>query len=228
MKPHSKIRVLWLGLAVLLVAIAVPLAGPMRVAWQCYWLHENGIREQSEVLHKLERETLVLHIVEGPHAGETCTADTSPALFAATAVGDRAEVVYVDWKPGECELSSTIEASALLLWVISGGVALLVSLVVAFGIFVTRGLTRVGVPARRIAADPADVCCPACGKCMDEGYLPLVAGIHWRGPGQAIGLPHALGGLPGTVGWRGRPLRHAFRCVPCEIVTFQYGHPRSG
>jgi hypothetical protein len=203
MKPHSKIRVLWLGLAVLLVAIAVPLAGPMRVAWQCYWLHENGIREQSEVLHKLERETLVLHIVEGPHAGETC-------------------------KPGECELSSTIEASALLLWVISGGVALLVSLVVAFGIFVTRGLTRVGVPARRIAADPADVCCPACGKCMDEGYLPLVAGIHWRGPGQAIGLPHALGGLPGTVGWRGRPLRHAFRCVPCEIVTFQYGHPRSG
>lgn len=53
-----------------------------------------------------------------------------------------------------------------------------------------------------------------------------MAGIHWRQPGQPIGLPHALRGLPGTVGWRARPRLHVFRCVPREIVTFQYGDPR--
>jgi hypothetical protein len=226
MKPRNRIWTLWLVLAALLAAVAVPLAGPMRVAWRCYWLHENGVREQAEVVYKLESETLALRIVEGPHAGEACTAGTSAAIFSAAQLGDRAEVVWVDWKPGECELSSTIENSAVLLWFISGSVGLFVSLLLAFGIFLTGSFTRAGVPARRIAADPGDVCCPACGKQMDEGYLPLVAGIHWRTLREPIGLPHALAGLPGTVGWRGRPRLHAFRCVPCEIVTFQYGAAR--
>ena len=33
----------------------------------------------------------------------------------------------------------------------------------------------------------------------------------------------AIGGFPGTVGWRGRPLVHAFRCTGCEILALQYG-----
>jgi hypothetical protein len=226
MTPRSKVWTLWLVLVALLAAIALPLAGPMRVAWQCYWLHENGVRERAEVVHKLENATLALRIVEGPHAGHACTADTSPAFFAATELGTEVEAVYVDWKPGECELSSTIEASAALLWFISGALAFPVAGILAFGAFLTRSFTRPVVPARRIAADPSDLRCPACGKQLDEGYLAILSGIHWRELGQPIGLPHALRGLAGTVGWRARPRLHAFRCVPCEIVTFQYGDPR--
>ena len=89
----------------------------------------------------------------------------------------------------------------------------------------TRTFTRPAFPARRMAADPAEVVCPACGKRMDEGYVPPLAGLNWRTLGQPIGVPHALGGLPGTVGWRERVKLHAVRCVPCEILTLQYGKP---
>lgn len=70
-----------------------------------------------------------------------------------------------------------------------------------------------------------EVRCPACGKVMDEGYTPVLAGLHWRTLGAPVGLPIVLRGLPGTVGRRGRPRLHAFRCVPCEILTLQYGAP---
>ena len=63
------------------------------------------------------------------------------------------------------------------------------------------------------------------GTQLAEGYVVLLAGVHWREPGQPIGMPHALGGLPGTVGWRGRPRLHAFRCPSCEILIAQYGIP---
>ena len=225
MTRRSKLVTLWLVLGVLVAAIALPIARPMRVAWRCYWLHENGVREQAEVLHKLENTVFALLITEGPHAGEACTADTSFAIFDATEVGDVLEVVRPDWKLGECELSSTIAASAQLLWVISGGLGFALLGILAIGVFLTRSFTRPQYPTRRIEVDPSDVCCPTCGKQMDEGYLAIIAGIHWRRLGEPIGLPHALGGLPGTVGRSGRPRLHGFRCVPCEIVTFQYGRP---
>jgi hypothetical protein len=223
MTPRSKLLTLWLVLGTLAAVIVLPIAGPMRVAWQCYWLHENGVREQAEVLHKLENATFALLIADGPHAGEACTADTSLAIFDATEVGAVLEIVRLDWKPDECELSSTIEASAQLLWIISGGLGFALVGILALGSFLTRSFTRPAHPTRRIEVDPRDVRCPACGKEMDEGYLPILSGIHWRKLGEPIGLPHALGGLPGTVGWRGRPRLHGFRCVPCEIVTFHYG-----
>jgi hypothetical protein len=225
MTPRSRLLTLWLVVGTVAALIAVPLAGPMRIAWQCYWLHENGVREQAEVMHKLENATFALLITEGPHAGEACTADTSPAIFDATELGDVLEVVHFDSRPGECELSSTIEASAQLLWILSGGLGFALLGILAIGTFLTRSFTRPVYPLRRIAADPRGVRCPACGTEMDEGYLPVLSGIHWRKLGEPIGLPHALGGLPGTVGWRGRPRLHAFRCVPCEIVMFQYGDP---
>lgn len=228
MAPRTRILALWLVVAAIAAAIAVPLWGPLRGAWQCYWLHETGAREPAQVMHKLEGATFALLIEEGPHEGKACTADTSEAIFAATGIGDRVEVVYVDWKPGECELSSTIEASAQVLWVISGIVAFLLVGLVALGAFLTRSFTRPVHPARPLALDPGEVRCPACGKSMDEGYLAVLSGIHWRRPGEPMGLPHALAALPGTVGWRRRPALHALRCVPCEIVTFQYGAPRRG
>jgi hypothetical protein len=155
--------------------------------------------------------------------GEACTADTSRTIYEATEVGDMLEVVRLESKLGECELASTLEASAQLLWFISGGVIIALAIVFAFGWVLTRSLIRPAAPTRQMAAEPREVRCPACGNRMDEGYLVVLSGVHWRNMEEPIGMPHALGGLPGTVGWLGRPRLHGFRCEPCEVATFQYG-----
>lgn len=226
MSPQRKVVLVWLAIAALVVAIAVPVWGPLRSAWLCYQLYADGEREQAEVLEKLEgRTTLVLGIEEGSHAGTSCTAGTSAAIYEATEPGERLAVVYLDAKPGDCELVTTIEASRTVLALFVGLLGGVLTFLIGVGIFLTRSFTRAGEPDRPMHADPRDVRCPACGKAMDEGYVPLVAGLHWRARGEPIGLPHALRGLPGTVGMRGRPKLHAFRCVPCEILTLQYGRP---
>lgn len=218
---------IWLGVAVAVGAILVPLAGPLGVAWHCYQLHRSGEPEQAEVLHKLEGAVLALRVVEGSHAGESCTADTSAAIYRSLSVGDRVSLVVVPQRPGDCELVSTIEASGRLLWLLSALVALLVGGIVGLGAFLHRTFTRPGYPARRLAADPGAVRCPCCGGAMEEGYVPLLAGLHWRRPGEPVGLPHALRGLPGTVGLRGRPRLHALRCARCLVLTLQLGVPES-
>lgn len=226
MTPQRKVLAVWLVIGGLVSALLVPLWGPLRVSWQCYWLHENGVRERARVMARLDEHIMfALRIEEGPHAGEACTADTSRAVYEATQNGDTLEVVYVDWKPGTCELSSTIEASAQLLVLVVAGLCMLVALLLALGVFLQRSFTRPIQPPRRMAIGAGEMRCPACGKEMDEGYVPVLAGLSWRRLGEPIGLPHALSGMPGTVGWRGRPRLHAFRCVPCEIVTLQYGDP---
>lgn len=225
MTPRRQVLALWTVIGALLALITVILWSPMRIAWNCYWLHENGAREQARVMAKLQNATFGLMIEEGPHAGESCTADTSFAIWDATEKGTTLEVVYVDWKPGTCELSSTIEASAQVLWSISAVVGLMVLGLLALGVVLQRSFTRPGTPTRRMQVEARDVRCPQCGKGMDEGYVPLLSGLHWRTPGAPVGLPHALRGLPGTVGMRSRPRLHAFRCVPCEILTLQYGDP---
>lgn len=226
MTVRRKLLVVWLVLGTGLFLVLVPLWHPLKVAWSCYRLHDGAAREQARVLHKLdETATLVLLIEEGPHADQACTADTSAAIFASLEPGDPVEVVQLDRAPGSCELSSTIEASGRVLFLLVGGLGAGVALLVALAAFLHRSFTRPVEPALRLALDEGGLRCPLCGKAMDEGYLAPMAGIHWRGRGQPIGLPHALGGLPGSVGWRGRPRLHAFRCVPCESVVFRYGKP---
>lgn len=226
MSTRRKLAVVWGVIGLLIALLLVPMWRPLHVAWQCYWLHENGEREQARVVKKLdESATFALAIEQGPHGGQACTADTSLALYEATPEGALLEVVVVDWKPGTCELSSTIDASGRLLWSFVGVLAAAVLGLLALGAFVHRSFTRAAHPRRRMPVAARDVRCPVCGKAMDEGYLPLLAGLHWRRPGEPVGLPHALRGLPGTVGWRERPRLHAFRCAPCEIVTLQYGDP---
>jgi hypothetical protein len=124
-----------------------------------------------------------------------------------------------------CELAATVDASETLRWTVTGTLALALLALGALGLFLHRSFARPVRPDRRMDVDPSAVPCPACGKAMDEGYLAVLSGLHWRAAGQPLGLPNALSGLPGTVGWRGRPRLHAFRCVPCEIATFQYGEP---
>lgn len=231
MSGGSERRNVWIVWGVVALLLAPMLAfswRPLSIAWSCYWLHQNAAREQARVLEKLpDRAVFVLSIEEGPHAGQACTADTSRASFDETREGELLTVVYVEWKPGECELESTIEASA---WVLGSFIALLgfvALLLVALGAFFHRSFTQPQAPVQRMPVQPGEVRCPVCGKLMDEGYVPLLAGLHWRKLGDPIGLPHALHGLPGTVGWRSRPRLHAFRCVPCEVVTLQYGDPRA-
>lgn len=226
MANRRSVAIVWGSIGALLVLIAVPLARPMTAAWRCLWLHDHAARERAVVLHKFdENGRFALQIEEGPNAGTACTAGTSQAIFDATSLGDRLEVVSVEWKPGRCELVTTIEASAHLLWWMSAVVGAVVAGLLVFGAALTRSFTRPAHPPRRMEAEPRDVRCPSCGKQMDEGYVPVLAGLHWRRLGEPLGLPHALSGMPGTVGWRGRPRLHAFRCVPCEILTVQYGNP---
>lgn len=224
MNPRKQLLALWLSIGALLALIALPLAQPLASAWRCYWLVENAEREHARVLHKLEETTsLGLYIDAGLRAETSCLASTSRAVFEATEVGDTLEVVAVDWKSGDCELVSTLEASGRLLWLMSGVLAAFAFGLVAIGTFLTRSFSRPMFPPRRMEVDPAEVRCPACGKRMEEGWVPMLSGMSWRRLGQPIGLPHGLTGLSGTVGWRGRPRLHAFRCVPCEIVSLQYG-----
>jgi len=227
MEPGRKVPLVWLAAAGLIALLALPLAGPLTKAWHGYLLHQNGEREQAELLHKLEHDRFALNIVAGSHRGQGCTVSTSPALYDAAEPGERFEVVYVEWQPGECELASTLEASGILFALMSAALALLVVVVLGLALFASRSFTRAEEPPRRLPADPEAVRCPACGKPMQEGYVPILSGIHWRRLGAPIGLPHVLSGLPGTVGWRGRPRLHAFRCEPCEILTLQYGTPRA-
>jgi hypothetical protein len=131
---------IWLVLASLTTAIVLPLWRPMAVAWLCYSRYQSGTREPARVLHKLEGGTLVLQIVDGPHAGVSCTAGTSSAIHTATEIGALRDVVHLERYPGECELASTIEASGHLLWSLSGALAALLLALVGFGLFVDRRL----------------------------------------------------------------------------------------
>ncbi|MBW2542472.1 MAG: hypothetical protein JRF15_10300 [Deltaproteobacteria bacterium] len=225
MAPRSKQLCIWLAISALVALIAIPLWGPMRIAWHCYQLHENAAREQAEVVEKLPNETFALRVIDGPHVGEVCTADTSVAIYDATEIGESLEVVYVAWKPGECELSSTVEASGWIIWFMVAVIGSILAGLIALGVTLSRSFTLPVNPKRRMRADPAEIRCHVCGEAMEEGYLPLVSAIQWREIGEPIGLPHALKGLAGTVGWRGRPRLHAFRCSACEVVSFQYGKP---
>jgi hypothetical protein len=225
MTSRSKQLWIWLVISALAALTVIPLWGPMGIAWRCYWLYENGIREQAEVLKKLPNATFALRIVDGPNAEEVCTADTSVAIYDATEIGESLEVVYIEWKPGDCELASTIEASGWIIWFVVAVIGSMLAGLIALGVTLSRSFTRLVNPKRRMRVESGEVRCHVCDEPMEEGYLPLVSGIQWRKAGEPIGLPHALKGLAGTVGWRGRPRLHAFRCSACEIVSFQYGKP---
>lgn len=221
----------WLQIAAVVAVLLGVVAGPMETAWRCYQLHAHGERARSEVVGKDPAVGLVLRVTSGSRAGTSCTTGTSEGHFAAAVAGDVLEVVLLDGKPGECELVATLENSLALLTAVAALLSVLVLMLVLLGLFLQRSFTRPGVPNTRF--DLADLAAggPACPRCrapMAEGYLPLLAGIHWRDAGQPVGLPHALAGLPGTTGWRARARLHAYRCPSCAIMTFQYARTAQG
>ena len=97
------------------------------------------------------------------------------------------------------------------------------TLLALMGILLEQSFGRATTPDVRF--DRRELPCPRCGATMGEGYLPLLAPLHGREPGQPVGLPTVFTGLPGTVGWSGRPRVHADRCASCEVVTLRYGKP---
>jgi hypothetical protein len=218
-RPVPSLRI-WLPLGLLAAVLVVPLARPLRSAWACYARADAGARAHAEVVSAFEAD-LVLRLTSGPHEHAACTAKRSETPGEP---GDSLHVVYLAER-GECIAVATVERSGAVLWALTSGLGCILLLLVAIGLALQRAFVRPALPPRRLDAEPDTIMCPSCGGKMAEGTLVLLAGLHWREPGQPIGLPHALGGLPGTVGWRGRPLLHAFRCSRCEVLTAQYGLP---
>jgi len=225
MAQRKRIIRLWALLGLVVAVLLGVLAKPMIIGWRCYQLNASGEHATSAVVKKLASPTLVLQIESGSAEGSACTARTSAAHHDAIQIGQMLDIVHRPDIPGECVLNATLENSAALLWAISGGIAVIVLMLVWVGIVAQRSFAATAFLTSHLDADPKDVTCPQCGVEMAEGYLPLLAGIHWRELEEPVGLPHALGGLPGTTGWRSRPRLHAFRCEACSVVTFKYGEP---
>jgi hypothetical protein len=223
MRKRAPLVRLWLLIGLFAAAILGISARPLARAWRCYELHATGTRAQAELVEKLAEPQLLLRLASGPAAGNACTAETSYAHWQALAPGAQLSVVHRAEVPGECTLEATLHNSAALLWLVTGTVAAILLGALALGAALQRSFRAPGQPRRRMPVDPSAVLCPACGDKLGEGYVPLLAGLHWRELGEPVGLPHALAGLPGTVGWRGRPRLHAFRCPGCEILILQYG-----
>jgi hypothetical protein len=217
---------IWLPLAAAAALLLALVAKPIAVGWECYRLHARGEHAEARVVTSDHAKALVLTIASGPRAGEHCTAETSEAHRADLEPGDVLDVVLPRARPGECVLEATLRNSILFLWALSGLVVVALLLMLLVGLFLDRSFGRAGTPAVRF--DRAGLVCPRCGAPMEEGYLPMLAPLHWRGRGQPIGLPTLLSGLAGTVGWRGRPCLPAYRCASCEVVTLRYGKPGSG
>jgi hypothetical protein len=223
MAARRKLIALWSVVALLTAGLLYAVYTPLAVAWRCYRLHENGEHVAAEVVDKKESLGLILRVTEGPQAGQACAADSSGAIYDRAQPGDRLAVVVRPELPGECTLESTLEYSLAILVSLGAAVGFVILLLVSVGAWIHRSLTAAPRLTAHLGLGTKDVHCPACGAVMAEGYLPLLSGVHWRRIDEPIGLPHALSGLPGTVGWRGRPCLHAFHCETCRIVTFGYG-----
>ncbi len=204
------------------VVLAVA-ARPLLVGWRCYQLHATGEHTDAAVVQKDESLGLVLQIASGTQQGQTCTVRASEVQYEEIQPGQVLAVVVRSDRPGECVLVATLENSAALLWAVTGAVAVVFLLLVLLALFFQRTFTAAPSLTSHLDVDPNGVRCPRCGVPMGEGYLPLLAGLSWRGMGEPVGLPHALSGLPGTVGWGGRPRLHGFHCPACQVVTFKYG-----
>jgi hypothetical protein len=221
-RPKIVIRI-WLLLSLAALLITLVVARPMLSAWRCIERASAGEHAVSEVHSKHEDEGVVLRITSGSQTGEHCTVKVGRRYFAELEPGDPIAVITYADRPSDCELADTLEASEALLTAVGAALAIVYLLLLLLGFLVQRSFTQIPELSSRFDAIPDPVTCARCQKPMREGYLVPLSGLHWRSGGQPIGLPNIFGGLPGSVGWRGRPCLHAYRCEGCEIATFRYG-----
>ena len=223
MAPRSHVTRLWILLSLLFGVILFALGRPLTRVWHCYGLATSGEYVQAEVVDRREDLGLILKILSGSLEGQACTAGVSKTTYDKAQPGDIVSVVARADRPGECELVSTLNTSVVLLWVLSGATLLMVLLVVMLGFFIHRSYTVQPNTSSHFGLQGKNVSCPECGAEMTEGYLPLLAGLHWRHKDEPVGMPHVFSGLSGTVGWRGRPRLHGYHCEACQIITVKYG-----
>ncbi len=133
---------LWTLLGLTAAGIVFASARPFAVGWACYRRAASGERVDAEVVGKHETVGLVLRIASGTQAGETCSAGTSEALFRAARSGDVLPVVVQAERPGDCELVSTLEASAALLWAFTGALVAVLLALGLLGVRLQRRLAR--------------------------------------------------------------------------------------
>ncbi len=220
MKRPVAVRI-WGVAGLVLGVIAVAMAGPMTTAWRCYQAYHHGERAEATIVGKESAPYLRVEIASGPRAGETCTTETNHAHHEAVELGTATRVIFVDGRV-DCTLEATLENSQALLYAVTAALAALVLLIVLVALRVQRSFGEVLPPTSRFDPPLTGVVCPSCEAPMAEGFLVPMAGVHWRSAGEPVGLPNALGGLPGTTSWRGRPRLHAFHCDKCQVATFRY------
>jgi hypothetical protein len=223
MTRGKAVPAVWLLTGLLALGLVGALARPMHVAWRCVALHTGGEQASAEVVGREPGIGVVLQLASGSQAGGTCLVEVADDRLDEFDVGEVLDVVLPLERPGTCVLLDTVEASEALLTSMSAVIVALLLGLVLVALVIQRSVTRLPTLTSRMDVTVAAVRCPRCEKPMKEGYLPLLAGLHWRDTNQPTGVPHAFGGLPGTVGWRGRPRLHAYRCEPCEIITLRYG-----
>jgi hypothetical protein len=236
--PSRSTIVVW-TLSITLIAIIVGLlARPMWGAWLCIERAAAGERLIARVVAFEEDTGLVLELPPGEEGPRSCVVVGQPGKRSDLAPGAEVEVYHVRSQPGRCEFVTTVEASDALFRVLASAIAILVLSIVLVALFVSRSLSAPGrltthfdlERLRRTEGMDSStgrvmlgVPCPQCAKPMREGFVPMLAGMHWRDPGEPVGMPHAFSGLSGTTSWRGRPCLHAFRCHGCEIVILKHG-----
>lgn len=214
---------IWAPAALLLLVLGIAAGRPFLVAWRCYEAAASGDWATAEIVGKHETVGLVLQVASGSRRGEACTLKVAEGFYAEAQTGELLDVVVRSDRPGECLRVETVEASHAFLVTFAAVCACVALGVILVALLIQRSFGARPPPTSFLDVAAPHVVCPRCGKEMAEGYVPLLAGLHWRRPGEPVGLPHALGGLPGTVGWKGRPRLHAFRCEPCEVITLRYG-----
>jgi hypothetical protein len=222
-KKRRAAIMIWSLMLFAIAGICVAVAGPFYNAWQCYERAAAGEQAQAAVISTDTEVGVVLQLTSGSQAGNSCTVEVSESYAAELQAGDTLAVYSYADRPGDCELADTIEASKALLSFIASVVAIALLLLVLLGIIIQRNINKTPALTSRFDSAGRGMKCPRCEASMGEGYLIPAAGVHWRNVGQPLGLPHALGGMPGTFSWTGRACLHAYRCESCEISTFRYG-----
>lgn len=110
MTTRARRGLLWATVAVLLAGIAVPLWGPLGIAWRCYRIWADGERVSPELVRKLDDGSFALHLDAAPDGPTACTLRPPAALYEAARPGRTLEVVHVAERPGECVRVSTSTA----------------------------------------------------------------------------------------------------------------------
>ncbi len=236
---------MWFPIALIALVAVIALWFPVRYGnafFLNYLLIHKGVKENAQVVKKgivvngelkwfvqtqpSDNHQFLVKLSNSDITESLCGLSVSKSLYRITPVGASIPVTFLQGRPQECKLSSSIQGTRSIL--IAGHVLSAFMLLFVFGavFFLYRSHKKPEPGALSgLTTDmklKGEVHCPKCNEHMAEGYLPMGFGIHWRNIDQPIGLPTIFGALPGTLFLFKRPKLHAYHCTRCKIVIFQY------